>query len=138
MFMNLLTFLTLFIVTAFLTGCSSEPKPFNHEDLKIFGTQDFSKESWNTADRHERGAMLYDLFETHDFIGQPVESVDALLGQHTSYYIHDSYPAYKVGPINVYSEHGIGYIIAFITDPKTGLIVKYDLAPKLSKSNFGL
>ena len=138
MLMKILTFLTLLLSILSFTGCSSEPEPFNVEDLKVLGTSTFSKNAWAEAEREERGAMLYDLLKTHNLIGQPVEVENELLGEQTSYYIHDSFPAYQVGPTNVHSVHGIGYIMAFITDPQTGRVVKYDVVPKLSKKAVSL
>ena len=51
--MKILTFLTLLLSILSFTSCSSEPEPFNVEDLKVLGTSAFSKNAWAEAEREE-------------------------------------------------------------------------------------
>ncbi|VAW87562.1 hypothetical protein MNBD_GAMMA18-2199 [hydrothermal vent metagenome] len=107
-------------------GCSSN----SIEDIKILGTNEFSKEAWNSASQEERGKMVFSLLKSHDVKKMKVEEIKSLLGESTAYYEYDEFPAYLIGSKSIKSDYGNGYLLAFPFDRKTGLIRKYIIIPK--------
>lgn len=107
-------------------GCSSN----SLEDLKVLGTDEFSKDGWMNASQREKGKMVFSLLRKYDVTNMKVEEVQSLLGGSTAYYEYDEFPAYLVGPENIESEYGDGYLLAFPFDRKTGMIRKYIIHPK--------
>lgn len=107
-----------------LLGCSSQD-----ESLKALGTQKFSKQGWKIANQQERGMMLYSFIKTHDVKSMTSKDIVTLLGESTAYYQFDDFPAYLVGPENVQSEAGSGYLLAFPVSRSTGLVQRYVLQP---------
>lgn len=75
--------------------------------------------------------MVYDLLKNGNLIGKTRKDVIVLLGEPTSYFDYDEYPAYVVGPKSVTSEYAKGYVLAFITEESSGLIKGYEFVPKL-------
>lgn len=107
-------------------GCSSN----SLETLKVLGTDKFSKDGWMNASQRERGGMVFSLLQKYDVTNMQVEELQSLLGESTAYYEYDEFPAYLVGPENIESEYGNGYLLAFPFDRKTGVINKYIIHPK--------
>lgn len=70
------------------------------------------------------------LLQKYDVANMKVEELQSLLGESTAYYEYDEFPAYLVGPENIGSEYGNGYLLAFPFDRKTGVISKYIIHPK--------
>ena len=107
-------------------GCFSN----STEDIKILGTNEFSKEAWNSASQEERGKMVFSLLKSHDVKKMKVEEIKPLLGESTAYYEYDEFPVYLIGSKSIKSDYGNGYLLAFPFDRKTGLIRKYIIIPK--------
>lgn len=111
-------------------GCSSN----SLEDLKVLGTSTFSKDAWADASQEERGKMVFSLLDKYKVTKMKVEDIQSLLGKSTAYYEYDEFPAYLVGPKNIKSEYGSGYILAFPFNRKTGMVSKYLVLPKPKKT----
>jgi hypothetical protein len=112
-----------------IVGCFSN----SLEDLKVLGDDGFSKEVWRDASQEERGRMVFSLLHKHDVTKMKVEEVQALLGESTAYYEYDEFPAYLVGPKDVESEYGKGYLLAFPFERTTGVVSKYVIYPEPKK-----
>jgi hypothetical protein len=93
-FIGLVTMISLF-------GCSSN----SIEEIKALGTNEFSKEAWNSATQEERGKMVFSLLNNHDVKKIRVEEIKLLLGESTAYYEYDEFPAYLIGPTSIKSDH---------------------------------
>lgn len=122
-------FITGLLLMFGLFGCSSD----SQEDLKILGTNNFSKEAWMSSSQEERGTMVFSLLQKHNVKNMKVEDVQSLLGKSTAYYEYDEFPAYLVGSKEIESEYGRGYLLAFPFDRKTGKISQYIILPKPQK-----
>ena len=132
--MNLNTFSSLVVVTVLygIIGCTQETNEIpSIENFKALGTIPFSQINWTSSNQEERGKMVYDLLKNSDFIGKKRADVVSVLGQPTSYYDYNEYPAYVVGPKTVSSEYADGYVLAFITDHVSGEITNYEIVPKI-------
>ena len=121
---NILIVGFVFIFATF--GCSSN----SLEDLKILGTNSFSKDVWVDASQEERGKMVFSLLHKYKVTKMKVEDIQSLLGKSTAYYDYDEFPAYLVGPKNIESQYGNGYILAFPFDRKLGMVRKYLILTK--------
>lgn len=111
-------------------GCSSN----SIEDIKVLGTNEFSKETWVNASQEERGKMVFSLLKKHDIKKMKVGEIKSLLGDSTAYYEYDEFPAYLVGPKSIKSDYGDGYLLAFPFDRKTGLIRNHIIIPNPNKT----
>jgi hypothetical protein len=98
-------------------------------DLQGLGTAEFSKENWGMASQEARGEMVYSLSKNYKFNEMNKDQVLALLGESTAYYEYDEFPAYFVGPKNIASDYGNGYLLAFPLDRETGLIREVVIIP---------
>ncbi len=76
--------------------------------------------------------MVYSFIAQHDITVMAYDDVVNLLGKPTAYYNYDEYPAYFVGPKNIESEYGKGYVLAFPTDRKTNKVRRYIIVPQIS------
>jgi len=112
-----------------IIGCSSN----SIENIKVLGTNEFTKEAWVNASQEERGEMVFSLLKTHDVKKMKVEEIKSLLGNSTAYYEYDEFPAYLVGSKSIKSDYGDGYLLAFPFDRETGLIRKYIIIPSPQK-----
>jgi hypothetical protein len=108
-----------------ICSCSSN----NDMDLQGLGTAEFSKENWGMASQEARGEMVYSLSKNYKFNEMNKDQVLALLGESTAYYEYDEFPAYFVGPKNIASDYGNGYLLAFPLDRETGLIREVVIIP---------
>lgn len=61
--------------------------------------------------------------------------VRRMLGGNTGYYDYDHYPAYIVGPRNVRSEYGNGYLLVFVTDHSNGQVLDIRFIPEIRADN---
>jgi len=125
-----ITILVGFLFISGIFGCSSN----SPEDLKVLGTNSFSKDAWADAPQEERGKMVFSLLHKYKVTKMNVEDIQSLLGKSTAYYEYDEFPAYLVGPKNIESEYGSGYMLAFPFNRKTGIIRKYLILPKPKKT----
>lgn len=114
----------IFLCFLGLTGCTSPD-----ESLRMLGTQEFSKQRWQMATQQERATMIYSFIKTHDVKSMTSKDIFDFLGKSTAYYQYDDFPAYLVGPENVKSEAGSGYLLAFPVSRSTGLVQRYVVQP---------
>lgn len=120
-------FLFLHFLFLILVGCNFMSTPYDIEDLKALGEKPFTEEAWSSASRLERGAMLYDLVKTHNFIGQPVDNVYDTLGQSSSYFYQEYNAGYAVSSRANSQDTEKKFTFAFLVDPKTRLVKDYAL-----------
>ena len=115
------------LLVALLFACSREPITMQ---AKRLGTEQFSKSAWAQADQLQRGSMVYSFLAQHPVESLTTTRVQTLLGKPTGYFDHDENPAYFVGPSSVDSLYGKGYLLAFITNKKSGQVVDIKLLPE--------
>lgn len=100
-------------------------------DLKKLGSVEFSKEVWAQGSQETRGQMVYSLSKRYTFKGMNNSQVIAILGESKAYYEYDEFLAYLVGPKDITSEFGEGYVLAFPIDRDSGLIRGLVISPPL-------
>lgn len=101
------------------------------EKLKSLGLDDFNKEKWASASQEARGKMVYSFIVSHDIHQMVAHDIKDILGPSTAYYNYDEFPAYLVGPKNIKTEYGNGYLFAFPIDRKTGRIKDFIIYPEI-------
>jgi len=117
----------LLFLIILISGCGTG----NMTDLLVLGNDEFAKEKWNVASQSERGKMVASFLKTHDITNMTTQELRSLLGESTAYYEYDEFPAYFIGPKNIESDNGSGYLLAFPIDRKTGKIRKYIIEPPI-------
>ncbi|EKU82583.1 hypothetical protein ABIB42_000836 [Massilia sp. UYP32] len=120
----------LVLTILFLQGCTQRSV---EEQSRAFGNDEFTPKAWAAADRLGRGRMLASFLRQHPVKELSADQVRALLGQSTGYADYDENLAYFVGPSNVESEYGKGYLLIFVTDKKTGRIQQLRLVPSVEE-----
>ena len=83
------------------------------------------------SDQLGRGRILASFLRQYPVNELSTDQVKALLGQSTGYADYDENLAYFVGPSNVESEYGKGYLLIFVTDKNTGRIQQLRLVPSV-------
>lgn len=101
------------------------------EKLKTLGSDEFIKDKWATASQEARGKMVYSFIKKNDIHKMVATDIKKLLGHSTAYYNYDEFPAYLIGPKNIKTEYGNGYLLAFPIDRKSGRIKKFLIYPKI-------
>jgi len=110
-----------------LVGCS----PPVTEQARLLGTRPFTKQAWATANKLERGEMVWSFLSQHDVKALTYRSVKELLGQPDCYSGYDEDPSYCVGPDIVHNGWGKGYLLVFINDRKgSGKIIEVEILPE--------
>jgi hypothetical protein len=102
-----------------------------YERTKVLGEREFTHSAWMNSDQVGRGAMLSSFLKKHKPEELTRKEIEALLGPPTAYYDYDEFPAYLVGPTSIESSYGKGYVIAFITDRKTGYVSRVEMVPEI-------
>ncbi len=118
-------FLMLLCIAVF--SCSND----SLEKLKTLGTDEFTIDNWASADQEERGKMVYSFIKKHDMHKMVPSDIKNLLGPSTAYYNYDEFPAYLIGPKNIKTEYGNGYLFALPIDRKTGKIKTFVIFPEI-------
>lgn len=124
------SFAALMLVILFLQGCMQRSV---EEQSRAFGNDEFTPTAWAAADQLGRGRMLASFLRQHPASELSADQVRALLGRSTGYADYDENPAYFVGPSNVESEYGKGYLLIFVADKKTGRIQQLRLVPSVKE-----
>ncbi|UVW27587.1 hypothetical protein [Massilia sp. H6] len=124
------TLLAFVIFTLLMVGCNRLPVV---EQARMLGQREFTQQSWAIASQVERGKMLASFLTKHPADELTAERVKQLLGTPTGYADYDEDPAYVVGPPTVESKYGKGHLLIFVTDKKTGRVLKTRLVPKITK-----
>ena len=73
--------------------------------------------------------MVFSFLSQNDPKSLTAIGVKELLGTPTGYYDYDENPAYIVGPSNVESAYGKGYLLAFVAEKTSGKIMRVELFP---------
>ncbi len=102
----------------------------NIESFKILGKKEFTKQKWDESSQEERGELVYSFLYKNKEKRVSSKDIFNMLGPSTAYYDHDHYPAYFIGPKNIESMYGNGYLLAFSIDD-TGYINGIILKPSL-------
>lgn len=124
------TFVALMLALLCLQGCGQKSV---QEQSQAFGNDEFTPAAWAAADQLGRGRMLASFLRQHRVHDLSADQVRALLGPSTGYADYDENLAYFVGPSNVESEYGKGYLLIFVTDKKTGRIAQLRLVPSVKE-----
>jgi hypothetical protein len=117
----------LILISVAAMSCSND----SIEKLKSLGTDEFLKDKWANATQEARGKMIYSFIKKHDIHKMIASDIKNLLGPSTAYYNYDEFPAYLVGPENVKTEYGNGFLFAFPIDRNSGKIKKFVILPKI-------
>jgi len=121
-------FLTALSAVLFLSACS--PDVALDQAIKL-GEREFTRESWATASRIERGRMTASFLRQYDATTLDRRQIEKILGPSTGYYYYDNNPAYFVGPDTVTSIHGKGYLWVFEADKNDGRIERVHFVPEV-------
>lgn len=114
--------LTIVVPLLLLFMACSNPTPSelgqltNINSFKILGTKEFTKQKWSQSSQEKRGQLIYSFFYINKKKILSAQDIFNILGPSTAYYDHDHYPAYFIGPKNIESIHGEGYLLAFSID----------------------
>ncbi|MEZ5479073.1 MAG: hypothetical protein R3E95_16800 [Thiolinea sp.] len=117
----------LLLCLMLIGGCGSGYS----DELESLGATPFSIDTWKNAGKEDRATMLHSFMIQYNVVGMSPEELKELLGESTAYYDYDNIPAYLVGPNNIHSEYGNGYLLAFPLDHSTGLIKSYIIIPAI-------
>lgn len=118
--------LGVLVMTALL-GCA----PSATEQAKRLGTKPFTKQAWASANRLERGEMVWSFLSRYDVRSFTFVGIREILGEPTGYAGHDGDSAYYVGPDTMSSDWGKGYLLVFVGDRNTGQIVDVEFIPQV-------
>tara|TARA_B100001778_G_scaffold331558_1_gene336152 strand:+ start:299 stop:664 length:366 start_codon:yes stop_codon:yes gene_type:complete len=107
------------LVISVLYGCDGGVET---ESLKSFGQAQFSKESWSNSGQEERSKMIYSFLQSN----KPIQNLSRdqvidQLGDSTSYYQYDEFPAYEI------SQDSTVYTLAFVIDRNTAKVKGIEL-----------
>jgi len=119
-------FLTALSAVLFLSACS--PDVALDQAIKL-GEREFTRESWATASRIERGRMTASFLRQYDATTLDRRQIEKILGPSTGYYYYDNNPAYFVGPDTVTSIHGKGYLWVFEANKNNGRTRRVHFVP---------
>lgn len=123
-----------FLLMLSLFGCGGKSV---EQQARMLGSREFSAESWAAATQEARGEMVASLLAKHEPASLTAKEIIKLLGAPTGYYEYDEYPAYLVGPTSIESDHGKGYLLAFVTDKSTGKVARVIFVPEVGSSSRG-
>jgi len=130
--LNIVKNVLVIFAAILLVSCTANNDAQNSlQEFKKLGSTKFTAQSWKGASQEERASMVYDLLQNNSPIGKSRNNVLALLGEPTSYYDYDEFPAYVVGPKTITSEYAKGYVLAFIVNSSSGIVEDFEFVPKI-------